>query len=334
MSDLVAYGDYPVLYVGDVHATPEELDDCWNLINFVVDLAEKHQAHIFLLGDQYNTHNVLRLEVVGFWQDVFELFENRKLKTPYALVGNHDYGGEGAMLHAMRIHRQQYIYLIDQPAQLPWSGLALPYMSNPDDFINVCNKNERFDLLVCHQTFNGSVGDNDFALPGGVNPNLLPQKQVISGHIHTQQSFGKVWYPGAPRWRTLSDANKDRAVWLVVHDHKGNIKSKQAFDTGQACRKIHHLIDTPENQVPAELEPRHDYRIDIKGPQDFVTRRKAELSRPGVRIRSFPTRSYTPKVRESEGIATSFKKYMLNFTPKHGTDYSTLEQMAKERLGV
>jgi hypothetical protein len=209
----------------------------------------------------------------------------------------------------------------------------MPYQADRGQFVELA-RSLPSRTLICHQTFAGARYENGFYTEDGVDPALLPQGLVLSGHIHSPQTFGKVTYLGAPRWRTLSDADVERAIWLLEFDDRGQLVSKTPFSTGEVCRQIKYRLDTPQDPVPLPLDQRHDWRIDVRGPAAWVEVRKAQLAVAGVKLRTFKTDVALPKVKESEGVGHAFRKYLQGYSPKHGTDLDRLEEMARERLNV
>jgi DNA repair exonuclease SbcCD nuclease subunit len=321
-----------VLVVGDIHSTPEELADCKALMDFVVCTALKEGVtDVLLLGDVYHTHNVMRVEVLAFWRDVFREMKALGLRV-VVLVGNHDFAGEGLPIHSLLAHEDQAV-VIDRPTWFE-NALLMPYMSDRGAFVEACVGARRAPTVFCHQTFEGSTYENGMYAPGGVDPNLLPQENVISGHIHTPQSFGRVTYIGAPRWRSLADADVERAVWVYELNEDGRVSGRQAFDTGSVCRQIKYRLDTPDDPIQVVLDPQHDWRIDVKGPSDWVQARKAELAGPGIRLRTFVTDTQGPRLKESDGVGVAFGKFLGSFTARHGTATARLAEIARERLHV
>lgn len=276
-----------------------------------------------IMGDLHHTHNVIRAEVMAFWM---KFVRGRKL-----LVGNHDYAGEGSDIHALMAY-QDRATVIDRPALSDDNVLFMPYYADRTKFVEDANALAG-RTLVCHQTFSGASYENGFKAEDGVDPDLFSHDEIVSGHIHTPQSFGKVTYVGAPRWRTLSDANVDRSIWLYDFDDSGRVVSKAAIDTGDTCRQIRYIQLTPESPLlPKYLDPKHDWRIDVRGPTDFVEQWLKVLAPAGVRVRAFRTDKPTALVRESEGIDKAFDTYLTNWVARHGTDVEKLRTMAKERL--
>ncbi len=320
------------LLIGDVHATPEELGDCQKLIDYVVEVAAQHEVDkVVFMGDLFHSHSVVRVEVLAFWRRAFERMEAAGLAV-YALVGNHDFAGEGLADHALLAHEDQ-IGVIAEPSELFPGVLMLPYVADKEVFETLCNDNACATVL-CHQTFEGAQFDNGMYAPGGTNPNLIPQMNVISGHIHKPAVFSKVTYIGAPRWRTLSDADVNRSIVMFEFaPGTGAVVSRKDFSTNDVCRRICFREVTPESTLDAsDLTPNVDWRIDVKGPAEFIDKMKATLAGPGVRLRTFKTDTKTFKLKESEGIENTFAKFMESYTPRYGTKKARLQELATERL--
>lgn len=318
------------LLIGDPHATAEEIDDCNKLMVYVTSLAKQHACRVVLLGDQHHTHNVIRSEVMNFWNATFKRMRAEGVSVA-ALVGNHDYSGENLPIHAM-VAYEHLVEIYDKPTLLG-GVLYIPYYSDRKKFIEDANKHGGKGL-VCHATFVGSHYENGAEAHDGVALDELPQEWVVSGHLHHPQSVSKATYIGAPRWRTLADANVSRAVHLATYEDDGRLVSLEPFSTDTICRQIKSMTDDPYHPVELPLQAGIDWRIAIKGPADWVERRKKELAGPGVRLQTIVTTKTAPTIKESDGISTAFSKYLSKYTPKHGTNPEVLRDLAKERLHV
>ena len=108
----------------------------------------------------------------------------------------------------------------------------------------------------------------------------------------------------------------------------------QSFDTGTVCRQIKYILDTPAEPFVGVLDPRHDWRIDVKGPPAYLDARKKELSAPGVKVRTFNTDGKALAVKESEGVDRAYQTYLNLYVPKCGTPLEVLRTMTQERLNV
>lgn len=332
------------LIIGDMHVVPEELEDCSALIQYVLSICQQNDLHeIWFMGDQHHTHNVLRVEVMNWWKIAFKALRAQGINS-LCLVGNHDQVYPGSPVHSMQAYQNDGgVKIIDRPT-LYKGVLLVPYIHDQNEFLEACKKysaEEQPDFkppaktVVCHQTFDGSTYENGFLASDGFDVSQVPQELIISGHIHTGQEFSKVWYVGAPRWRTMSDANVPRSIWLVEFDNEGTLTNRIPFDTANVCRQILHRVDIPEAPLQLPLDPKHSWTVDIKGPPSWCQARKLELRAAGAKIRTFPTSTSTVgKVKESDGIDVAFKAFVKSYRPKNGTSLEKLEEMSKERIGV
>lgn len=317
-----------LLLVGDPHAVPSELEDCQHLIDLIDEYSGEFDRVVFL-GDQHHTHGVVHLSVVSFWREAFA-----RLGGPdkvIFIVGNHD----KELRHAAEpgcsvaeVYRD--VATVVTPSLVVGGVGFVSHYPKPEEFVREARSlgARGATTLICHQTFIGALGESGFVLPEGVDPEDLPQKDVISGHLHTPQQFGKVWYPGAPRWRTLSDAPvTDRAIWLVGFDETGKMVSRNRIHTSVACRVVRSVEDSEASPVdPASLVQGTDWRVTVVGSPTYVAARKAVFAgRAKVNVRY--VRESTPKVRESDGPVRSLHKFLEAFDPPRGTSRARLSVM-------
>lgn len=323
------------LLIGDVHAVVSELEDCHALIDYIEKVAIENKVdQVLFLGDLYHTHRIISSEILYFWHQTFERFKTAKLHVS-SCVGNHDKSAENAdpLIHALVAHKQQ-IHVIEKY----WvdSGiLYMPYYSDKQAFIDDAKSvKDKTKTLICHNSFEGSKFNDGYFDPEGVNPDFIRQDKVIAGHVHLPLLFGKIEHTGAPRWRTLADANVDRNIILYEFDSIGNVINRTPFSTNDICRQIKHVIDTEE--TPFDLnafDPKHDWRIDLKGDEAYIEKRKKEIQRPGIKIRTIKVGNTKIQVRESDGIKVAYGKFIDKYVPKYGTPPDKLIRLSNERLG-
>lgn len=323
-----------LLLVGDPHVTVDSLAECRALVALINKTAVEHRVdRVVFLGDLYHTHAVVRVEVMNFWHEALRSMEQPAI----CLVGNHDMPGDGSKVNSLVVHGGDYVEVVEEDFVLNGVGF-LPYMADKDALVAKANdlvRVDRIKTLICHQTFDGSVYENGFYAEDGVDSNLINVEAIISGHIHAPQAFGKVWYPGAPRWRTLSDANVSRALWVVTFED-GVVVEKTPIDTSTACRPIRFARVTPSTEeCLKDISPDADWRLDIEGPAEFVERIKTEIKGiPHLRFRTMVTDNRVIRIRESDGVDVSFLKFVNEFQPPHGSSPEALTQLAKQRLAV
>jgi DNA repair exonuclease SbcCD nuclease subunit len=346
---------YYNLYIGDYHAHIDELDECRRLGNLICKVVAEWPEFglplekVVFLGDQYHNHSIVHVEVMHFWRNLLadlhdELYQINEDFDPkdriILMLGNHDKPhGKPTKAHALRAHADQAI-VVDQPYF--YKGvLFCPYYDKPEELAECARSYAgRARTLVCHQTFQGSTYENGFYAKDGIDPELFPQAHIVSGHIHRPQKFGKVWYPGAPRWRTLSDANTDRAIYVVKHADTGEVEDAMGIETSPTCERIVRVESTPEHPWDGGGVKVGRTHLDIKGPPTFIAEQKKywmDKSHwlPGQTVlpKGVPVEDRAViKVRESEGLEKSFDKYLQSYSPKHGTPRSVLEEMVRKRF--
>lgn len=331
------------LFIGDVHAKVEDLEDCERLRVLVLDVVHKEcPDYVIFLGDQYDAHAIKHVEVERFWLNFFAQLRQLGIVV-YALVGNHDRPGNASVRsHSMQVHKD--IVVVDEPKhQGPF--LFLPYYHDPAKMVAATRASDA-QVLVCHAAFAGGHYDNGVAIKADafygkdvVNPDDLPQRFIISGHIHKGASFGKVWYPGSPRWQTMADANISRAIYLCKFNpfDGTSVGVEKPFYTDGVLRRTWDLVYTPEDRCEKELaivRPNDKVRVSIKGPTIFCEEAKRAFEGKGYRTPTFPTDRGVAKVSEAEGISAAFEKHFAGYKPKNGTAKDVLRSMLRERLHV
>ena len=314
------------LFIGDVHARPEELEDCLKLKALVLETlkATPQIEEVWFLGDQHHSHAWVHLDVVEYWQTFVQDIMNLGKKV-IMLAGNHDMAPSGrTSLLTMPREVQRYHIAVAHSS----GGITIvPYGRNPTDF------GATTKTMIAHHTFNGVKFENGFYAKDGYNPDdVHPDiNLVISGHIHEPQRFGRVWYLGSPRWLTISDAGSDRFIYYLVFDDKGNLKGEAKVPTDTHCSRIERYDDTQEEPIDsADLNPNWRYYFDIRGPRWWVTERADVLQKHG-RVRCFYDEAVTVKVSEKHGIEAAYHAFVAGFHAPHGTGYQELCDMSVKR---
>jgi DNA repair exonuclease SbcCD nuclease subunit len=316
-----------MLIVGDPHVTVEELADCQRLLDLVYQEAKKCDFVVFL-GDLFHNHALVRIEVIEFWKRNLSRLSGSDV---FCLVGNHDRSHD-TNVRANSIPESNHWTIVNRPIQLSNGIVLTPWYANNEDFVNDINK---FDtkLLICHQTFSGSKYENGFYAHDGINPDLLKAGSIVSGHIHTPQSFGKVTYVGAPRWRIASDANVIRALLVLDTD----TLSHSWIPTANTCKALVHINDTEGRPVEVpELykSTLKTIKVDIHGSASYIATRREFWEKAGARVATFPVVESRPTVSESDGIPKALNTYVSGWKPKYGTPADKLLEMVKERIHV
>src|SRR5581483_9288 len=235
-----------ILRVGDPHVKVNNIKESEKLLKFIVWLAVEHKVdRIEILGDLFHTHSIIRLEVLRFWEEA--LIELANVCEVVVLVGNHDQTGDySSSASALDVFQwiedsKKNLKIVNIPT-INGQFLYVPYIHDSARFVDVVNSLSGLaKVLVCHQTFKGSKYESGMYTPDGIDVSLLSPQfiHVISGHIHSRQEFGRVKYPGTPRWDTTADANQPKGLTIYVHsDSTGEIISEEYISTEGVCSPI------------------------------------------------------------------------------------------------
>jgi len=296
------------IFIGDPHVQPSNLEDMKKIFDLVERTQNTFKADtLIVLGDLFHTHAVLRLEVVNFWQRTI-IRMSGVFSNVILLVGNHDLIGdkqrEGHMsaLDTLKIGLKN-VKIIDRPTIHDSWGF-MPYFSDSEKFIEEANKLSEVGVktLVCHQTFQGSQFENGFYAPEGIDQNRLLFTNIVSGHIHKTQTIGKVFYPGTPKWDTLSDANEIKGIWTF--DGQWNM-----VDTSQVVEPIRTILLTPDSDTQnLKLGPKTF--IELIGHSTWIKQTSKNL-KGRCKIVARPTDSIERKAK-SKSSKTIFE-YLENY---------------------
>ena len=266
-----------------------------------------------ILGDLADTHSILNLKVLNFWQKWFHKLNKNEIET-YVLRGNHDVGGDYnddySWLNVFG-HLERIKVVLD-PMTCPYGVGYMPYIHDNKKFVEEANKLADYDakILVSHTTYQGSKYDNGMFAPDGVDQDLISPKLIhlITGHVHAEQEFGRVWYPGTARWLSKSCANRRKGIWLVEHDDETlAIKSKEFISTESVCHKI-VSIQWHEGEAKPEIPANAKVDIELIGSSDWISKTKKDLV--GVSVSSKMTDTKKSRERKSG-------KSLFEFLSKH-----------------
>jgi len=315
-----------VLRVGDPHVQISNLKDSEKLIDFIIDTAITRKVmNVEFLGDLFHTHAVLRIEVIDFWQKSFRKIAASNINCT-VLVGNHDQPGsrekeqEMNALNIFNIHDN--IVIINKPSEMLGTAY-IPYISDRQTFIDAAKQlydQGATELLVAHQTFTGAQYENGFFSEEGIDPALIPQKQIISGHIHKSQQVGKCFYPGTPKWDTMADANEPKGIWIFTHADSGEYIDKEFISTSEIVTPI-ICYDIKEGDDLPEINPSARNYITLEGKTAWINKVKPKLKGCNIKIKS------TDRAVNKINTNLSIDKYLESeFEPVAGIDKEELKQ--------
>lgn len=324
-----------ILRVGDPHAKVGNLEEMKSLILFVVEQAKIFKVdRIEVLGDLFHTHNVIRLEVLEFWNWALDLL-SQTCET-IVIVGNHDQSGDYSStfsaLSVFSLMNRKNLHIIETPTNFGIFGYV-PYIHSADSFINAAKylSSAGAKVLVCHQTIEGSKYESGIYAPDGIPSgewnNLFTI--VISGHIHSEQAFGNIIYPGTARWDTVSDANRRKGIWLYQHDDTtGALQSTQHISTEGVCSPIRTIEWSEGEPEPAAWGANDRVAVELIGSSVWVTQMKEKLKGKC----SIKSKITDKKVTTNRKTGNNFEDFMKNLFVST-MDRENLMKYAKE-IGI
>lgn len=326
-----------VLRVGDPHVKVSNLEESRALINFVANVAKfENVDRIEILGDLFHTHAVLRLEIQEFWLWALNLLSD--IKETVVLVGNHDLSGDYSSsfsaLNVFSLLNKKTLIIVTEPVVLGDIGYV-SYVHDNNKFIDLANSvaDKGAKVLVCHQTFQGSKYESGFYAADGIPLGEWSERftHIISGHIHAEQNFGNVIYPGTARWDSISDANQRKGIWTFVHrtgvssGANGRIQESNFITTENVCsplKSFSWIYGEPEANWASETGR---VTLELVGPSDWIAEQRARF-KGKLRIKTKITDSKSSERRKA-GI--NFEDYLKNFYPVTA-DREGLLKLAKE----
>lgn len=308
------------IFIGDPHITIRNIEEGEKLIDFFIKTCQdKGVNHIVFLGDLFDGHNTIRLEVLHFWNKAFKkILKQYKITS---LVGNHDMvlgDSEYSNVNAISNLQEKYKYtlnIIEEPSIIDDIGY-ISYTRNTDDFYEKCQhlySKGATNTLVCHQTFQGACFENNFYAPDGVEINKIPQKLIISGHIHKQQTIGKVFYPGTPKWDKSTDAGEEKGIWLISDD----TGEKEFLSTKDVVTPMYRVTIKEGEEIP-EFPTNTKIAFELIGKSSWIAATKKLIKGKGS-IKAVPMdRKY---IKADTDKLLNIDEYALNkFTPLVGIE--------------
>jgi DNA repair exonuclease SbcCD nuclease subunit len=322
---------YKILRVGDFHCQVSNLKDSEKLIDFIIKTAKENDIKtVEFLGDLFHTHAIKRIEVEHFWMEAFDKLDECDIRC-IALVGNHDQCGskeKEQLINSLNLFQPRYGSLsereiVSHPKR--WGGVAyIPYHSNHDDFLKAAH--ELYDqgateLLIAHQTFTGAQYENGFFSEEGIDPDLVPQKQIISGHIHKSQQVGKCFYPGTPKWDTMSDVNQEKGIWIFTHDKSGQYIDKEFISTSEIVTPIISYDIKEGDVIPKHIDLRARNYVTLEGKTAWINKIKLQFKGCNIKIKN------TDRTVKNISTNLSINEYLqTQFQPIAGVDKEELKQ--------
>lgn len=200
-----------VLFIGDPHLKINRFDLALTFLTWLNKTIDEQKPDLVVnLGDTFDTHSVLRSEVLNeFMKHVYHVLAKG---IPYVyLVGNHDmYKPNDPKYHAMKPFKGKIadFHVIDEVTDL-FDMTFVPYQYDGSKF-----PKKTLPVCVAHQTFIGADYGPIRATEGVDATSIAGCEVIISGHIHTRSVLGSVVYVGSPFSQSASDVDQIKGITI------------------------------------------------------------------------------------------------------------------------
>ena len=207
------------LVVGDVHVKTSNIALIQQLNKWICSLVVSESPDVvILLGDILDYHEKVLIPCLNTAYDMIRSIA--ELVPVYVLVGNHDYISNMQFMtdcHWMNAMKAwTNVMIVDKAIMREMNGetvVLCPYLppGRFNDALATLDGASRADVIFCHQEFRGA----DLGVVKSIVGDVYDLGALcVSGHIHDNQTIGRVYYVGAPLQHAFGE--KDKRVVCIV----------------------------------------------------------------------------------------------------------------------
>jgi DNA repair exonuclease SbcCD nuclease subunit len=229
-----------ILFIGDPHIKTDNHDEINILLLQLESICEEQKVdRIIIGGDLMHYHERIFTQALN---KTLEFVTRLSLKCPVdILVGNHDMINNQQFLNSNHwlnvFHSYHHVTVIDKPIKRilkDFVYLLCPYVY-PGRFIEALEtlgEWKQCNMIFAHQEFKGCKMGAIVSTEGDDWKAEYPQ--VISGHIHDNQTVNNIYYPGSPLQHAFGDTDK-RVVCIIengdIRDIELDVPKKKMVKT-------------------------------------------------------------------------------------------------------
>jgi len=259
-----------ILFIGDPHLKISRFDLALKFLKWINELAAELQPDLIVnLGDTFDTHAVVRSEIMKEFVDHVKSVMPHAKNGYYYVLGNHDmYKPKDNKYHALQgMEDIEGFMVIDKYKE----DRGISYVPYQADMSKFPLKTE--SICVAHQAFVGADFNGWRPKEGVVDADSVSADIIISGHIHNKQSFGKVVYPGTPYSQSLKDLDQMKGVMLFDTD---TFAQKFYESPLPVWRRLTYTISDTytikqlQIDLQAKLNKTDHWTLDLSGPKAEV----------------------------------------------------------------
>ena len=358
-----------ILFIGDPHFKIDNILEVDLLIERVEKIAKEKQPDLICIGGDL-LHEHERLHSIPLNKAYTFIDKLRKLSLVVVLVGNHDMVSQSRMMliedyiptDKPDIHRTydnfkfrwsrrvqlfnmnhwlnamkkwDNVIIVDQVVELNINNskfIFVPYVP-PGRFEEALNTLDTdwkdANIIFAHQEFAGCKMGSIISVEGDRWDKNYPN--VISGHIHSKQSIGNVYYPGAIMQHAFGESEINIIAYITVEGDEKEY-DVQEIDLGLPRKKIVYMdVEDIDEYVLPDTEDK--IKITLNGNyNDFKalkkTKKYKELVKKDVKVVFKKKRADVKKEREElKGLEDSgesdFSKILFDMIERERDNYLT-----------
>lgn len=299
------------LITSDLHQTDNPKDEYrWGIFNWLAQKARRHGVtDIFILGDMTNAKDRHSAKLVN--RMVHELAKLHEVGSVYLLKGNHDFIDPDNPF--FEFTKNLMVRYLKSPCRMSISTqdcVFLPSTKDHHEWEPVLQGDP--DFIFAHGTFEGTLGESGFPLPG-IPQDIFepfPNANVFAGDIHRPGIVGRVEYVGSPYRTHFGDTYTPRVI-LINDDGEqsdlhfpcpskhlivmSKIKDLERFSTVRAGDQIKVRIMLRRDEyddLPTLKKDLHDYAAergwDICAVEPKLLAPRRRLDQPVIRTHRTP----------------------------------------------
>lgn len=273
------------LIVGDIHLHRKKLSRSIELLQKIKESVKIHKPDaLILLGDVFDHHRELYSDLCTIFHEFLE-----SVDVPvHILVGNHDMQDSRTYLprfHALQSYkRHPNVNVCDAPSTICIEDGTIigfvPFVPNGFFKRAIDGLEETPHIVFAHQEFKDCLMSSFKSEHGDDNP----QMNVISGHIHGEQTVGNVWYPGTPCQQNFAEDEEKNIFLIEINGGSYKIVSKIDLDMPKYIS-----VKTSTEEFPIlDQESKNLYRIIVKGsPEKIVMYKQTQFYKTMNRLVKF-----------------------------------------------
>lgn len=198
--------------ISDIHFNINTLPLASAALSAALKKAEELKIPLIIAGDLNDTKAIIRAEVANA---LILILKDTKVKI-HIIVGNHDLINEKGFENGLNYLSPYANIIHDQNDffNLKDNVFLIPYKSSPPKSFPF----SKGSVLIMHQGFMGAQMGDYIQDKTSIDPELVKDFTVISGHYHRHQTLGTVTYIGSPYTITFGEANDGPKGFLILNE--------------------------------------------------------------------------------------------------------------------